>query len=74
MEKEIKLIRKHLKYRLKGDKKTLIGQTNVSKHVEDLFLRTGVSGESNSALLIGPRGCGKTTVRVVLMIIVKDSC
>lgn len=31
-------------------------------HIVNLFEKTIKAGESNSALLIGPRGCGKTTV------------
>lgn len=34
-------------------------------HILDLLKRTVEAGESNSVLLIGPRGCGKTTVRSI---------
>ncbi|XP_014674401.1 PREDICTED: origin recognition complex subunit 4-like [Priapulus caudatus] len=31
-------------------------------HVAEMIRRTATAGESNSALLIGSRGCGKTTL------------
>ena len=49
-------------------KKTLLqsdnfrGHTEEKTHILDLLKRTVNMGESNSALIIGPRGCGKTTV------------
>lgn len=34
------------------------------RHLLELLKRTAVHGESNSVLIVGPRGAGKTTVRV----------
>ncbi|KAG1679060.1 Origin recognition complex subunit 4 [Nymphon striatum] len=36
--------------------------TNQQKNVLDLVRRTALLAESNSVLIIGPRGCGKTTL------------
>ncbi|XP_022258048.1 origin recognition complex subunit 4-like, partial [Limulus polyphemus] len=33
-----------------------------ARHLEDLLWRTVTLGESNSLLIIGPRGCGKSSV------------
>jgi ATPase related to the helicase subunit of the Holliday junction resolvase len=38
------------------------GHEKERNHLSELLRRTVEMGESNSALLIGPRGCGKTTV------------
>jgi origin recognition complex subunit 4 len=38
-------------------------------HLSELLRRTVQMGESNSALLIGPRGCGKTTVSLTVFIL-----
>jgi origin recognition complex subunit 4 len=37
-------------------------------HLLELLRRTVEKGESNSVLLIGPRGCGKTTVSLTFYI------
>lgn len=34
------------------------------RHLLELLKRTAVHGESNSVLIVGPRGAGKTTVSV----------
>ncbi|CAF90834.1 unnamed protein product, partial [Tetraodon nigroviridis] len=39
------------------------------KHLLDLLRRTAVHGESNSVLLVGPRGAGKTTVRAAFWLL-----
>lgn len=63
--------RKFLKSRLLRDYHTFRGFENERTHVKDLLLRTVESGESNSALIVGPRGSGKTTVnRAQLRIII----
>lgn len=54
--------RKFLKARLLRDYHTFRGFTSERTHVKDLLLRTVETGESNSALIVGPRGSGKTTV------------
>ncbi|XP_046397242.1 origin recognition complex subunit 4 [Ischnura elegans] len=51
----------------------LRGHSKERVHILDLMSRTVNAGESNSALLIGPRGCGKTTlVKNVLNELEKD--
>ncbi|KAJ8925772.1 hypothetical protein NQ315_009620 [Exocentrus adspersus] len=52
---------KYLKQRILNDTK-FVGHENERKEIYDLILRTVEYGESNSALLIGPRGAGKTTL------------
>lgn len=58
---EIKEIRAYLKEKLLKDN-TLLGYEIEKDQICDLIQKTIQFGESNSALLIGPRGCGKTTV------------
>ncbi|XP_061726617.1 origin recognition complex subunit 4 isoform X1 [Cydia pomonella] len=60
--KQIKLIRKYLKLRITEDNVTFRGHEQEWNHVYDLMKRTVLQGESHSALLIGPRGSGKTTL------------
>lgn len=36
----------------------------VFRHLLELLRRTAVHGESNSVLIVGPRGAGKTMVKV----------
>lgn len=62
-EDEIKHIRSYLKNKLLEDK-ILLGHQNERNQLLDLIQKTVQFGESNSALLIGPRGCGKTTVSI----------
>lgn len=59
---EIIKIRKFLKERLQKDFTTFRGHENERENVRQLLQRTAEMGESNSLLLIGPRGSGKTTV------------
>lgn len=44
------------------------GYTKEHSQILDLLGKTIEIGESNSALLIGPRGAGKTTVSLLLVI------
>jgi len=57
-------IRRFLKERLQRDYTTLRGYAEERANVRQLLQRTAEMGESNSLLLIGPRGSGKTTVRI----------
>lgn len=41
------------------------GHTHERKQLLDILKRTTDNGESNSALLIGPPGVGKTTVQFI---------
>lgn len=66
---EIIKIRKFLKERLQKDFTTFRGHENERENVRQLLQRTAEMGESNSLLLIGPRGSGKTTVSFILKII-----
>ncbi|KAJ2938331.1 hypothetical protein O0L34_g13249 [Tuta absoluta] len=59
---QIKLIRKYLKVKIQEDNVTFHNHTQSRDHVYDLIKRSVVHGESHSALVIGPRGCGKTTM------------
>lgn len=58
---EMKYIRTYLKRKLLQEN-TLLGHENEKTQILDLIQKTVHLGESNSMLLIGPRGCGKTTV------------
>lgn len=51
-----------LKHRLRTDHSTFIGHATQHNQIKELISRTSERGESNSALVIGPIGCGKTTV------------
>lgn len=62
--KQIKLIRKYLKLKILEDNISFRNYEKERQHIYDLIVRTIVHGESHSALVIGPRGCGKTTVSV----------
>ncbi|KAL0809608.1 hypothetical protein ABMA28_011140 [Loxostege sticticalis] len=59
---QIKLIRKYLKLKIIEDNVSFRGHNQERSHVYDLMKRSIVNGESHSALMIGPRGCGKTTL------------
>lgn len=64
---QIKLTRKYVKMKIMRDNITFRGYEKQKQHVFDLLSRTVEVGESNSALIIGPRGCGKTTVRLFVL-------
>lgn len=55
-----------LKHRLKSDHTTFIGNESEYRHINDLIARTSECGESNSALIIGTAGSGKSTVSLLL--------
>ncbi|XP_043643467.1 origin recognition complex subunit 4 [Drosophila teissieri] len=61
-DKELVSIRRFLKERLQRDYTTLRGYAEERSNVRLLLQRTAEMGESNSLLLIGPRGSGKTTL------------
>lgn len=59
---QMELAVKFLKHRLKFDHTTFIGNESEKRQIFDLISRTVEFGESNSALIIGAPGTGKTTV------------
>ncbi|KAH8413816.1 hypothetical protein KR222_008829 [Zaprionus bogoriensis] len=59
---EVIKTRRFLKERLQRDYTTLRGYDAERANVRQLLQRTAEMGESNSLLLIGPRGAGKTTL------------
>lgn len=59
---QIDLAKKFLRDRLLTDNTTLFGYNSESHQIKELISRTVNHGESNSAVIIGPKGCGKTTV------------
>lgn len=63
---QIKITRKYLKLKLLEDNIRFRNHENERKHVYDLISRVVLHGESHSALIIGPRGCGKTTVTYLI--------
>lgn len=56
------LCRNTIKKKLLLPESVFRGYEKEKIHLSELLRRTVEMGESNSALLIGPRGCGKTTV------------
>lgn len=58
----ILLTRKYLKRKIMCPETKFRHHTKERQHVLELLKRTVECGESNSALLIGPRGSGKTTL------------
>lgn len=66
---EIELTRQFLKTRLRRDRITFKGHEADYKQIRDLISRTIETGESNSALIIGPRGAGKSTVSTIYFFI-----
>lgn len=64
---QIKLIRKYLKLKIMEDNFTFKKHKQERDHVYDLMKRTIVHGESHSALMLGPRGSGKTTVSFTIL-------
>ncbi|XP_072937602.1 origin recognition complex subunit 4 [Epargyreus clarus] len=62
LSNQIKSIRKYLKIKILEDNIRFRNHNKEREHVYDLIKRAVVHGESHSALIIGPRGCGKTTL------------
>lgn len=62
-----------LKDRLKRDYTTFIGHSNEYQKIIELINRTSEHGESNSALIIGTAGSGKTTVINHLLNVIQKS-
>lgn len=60
----ILLTRKYLKRKIMCPETKFRHHVKERLHILDLLKRTVEMGESNSALLIGPRGSGKTIVSV----------
>lgn len=67
----ILLTRKYLKRRIMCPETKFRHHVKERLHVFDLVKRTVEMGESNSALLVGPRGSGKTTVQLSFTITCK---
>lgn len=64
---------KFLKHRLRSDHATFRGNSAEYDQIRDLVSRTSENGESNSALVIGTAGCGKTTVCKLSCVILAKS-
>ncbi|XP_050076228.1 origin recognition complex subunit 4 [Anopheles maculipalpis] len=64
---ELETTRRFLKSRLMMDRATFHGYEAERQNIHDLLERTAEHGESNSALLLGPRGIGKTTLVVSVL-------
>jgi origin recognition complex subunit 4 len=62
VEDGIVLCRNTIKRKLLLPESIFRGHEKERTHLLELLRRTVEMGESNSVLLIGPRGCGKTTV------------
>lgn len=62
LEDGVILCRNIIKRKLLLPENVFRGHKKERNHLFELLRRTVEMGESNSALLIGPRGCGKTTV------------
>lgn len=62
LEDGVVLCRNIIKRKLLLPENVFRGHKKERNHLSELLQRTVEMGESNSALLIGPRGCGKTTV------------
>lgn len=65
-------VRKFLKAKLQQDKTTFYGFNNERDHIRKLFMQVAKEGESNSALLIGPKKSGKTTVKIFFVYFFKN--
>lgn len=61
-----------LKARLQKDTTTFYGFEKERANIKDLFSRTALEGESNSALLTSPKQGGKTTVSIYLRLFALD--
>lgn len=59
---EMEFAVKCLKHRLRSEHTVFTGHATEYNQISDLISRTSDHGESNSALIIGTAGCGKTTV------------
>lgn len=59
---QMELAVKFLKHRLTSDHTTFIGNESEFRLISELIFRTSEYGESNSALIIGTAGSGKTSV------------
>ncbi|XP_059062536.1 origin recognition complex subunit 4 [Achroia grisella] len=59
---KIKMIRKYLKLKIIENNVSFKNHNQEKNSVYDLMKRTVLQGESHSALIIGPRGSGKTTL------------
>ncbi|XP_026490629.2 origin recognition complex subunit 4 [Vanessa tameamea] len=71
---QIKLLRKYLKLKILEDNIRFRDHDSERNHVYNLISRSIMHGESHSALIIGPRGCGKTTlINSVLQQISKEA-
>uniref|UniRef100_A0A182Q574 Origin recognition complex subunit 4 n=1 Tax=Anopheles farauti TaxID=69004 RepID=A0A182Q574_9DIPT len=62
MPDDVENTRKFIKSRLLTDRATFNGYESERQRIRDILERTAEHGESNSALLLGPRGIGKTTL------------
>lgn len=69
VEDGLVLCRKTIKRKLLLPTNEFSGHEKERSHLSDLVRRTVEMGESNSALLIGPRGCGKTAVSLVVFML-----
>lgn len=67
--KQIDLAIQFLKQRIKNEHTNFVGHPVEKNLIKELIIRTAEHGESNSALVIGPIGCGKTTVSKNLLLI-----
>uniref|UniRef100_A0A182NJQ2 Origin recognition complex subunit 4 n=1 Tax=Anopheles dirus TaxID=7168 RepID=A0A182NJQ2_9DIPT len=62
MPDDVENTRKFIKARLLTDRASFNGFESERQRIRDILERTAEHGESNSALLLGPRGIGKTTL------------
>ena len=67
----ILLTRKYLKRKIMCPETKFRHHVKERMHIVELLKRTVEMGESNSALLIGPRGSGKTTVCFLLLVLLE---
>jgi origin recognition complex subunit 4 len=66
VEDGLVLCRNTIKRKLLLPENEFRGHEKERTHLLELLRRTVEMGESNSALLIGPRGCGKTAVSLLV--------
>lgn len=60
---DIKLVKGALKYRMRCGGVNLYEEYEAEiDHIKSLLLRSSEIAESNSLIVVGPRGCGKTSV------------